>query len=144
MTAAPLERVCPCDSPIHNAEGRTAQPATESAMNTARQPRTPRAPRRCAILQVGSEELAALLRLPDDVTIGGFALDPLRDSVSFLLDSERFYPVEPGFEPLRLLADVTVEYGDDGSVTQRVTWSALDHAGFEIRHQRPADEASPE
>jgi hypothetical protein len=72
------------------------------------------------------------------VTIGGFTLDPLRDSVSFLLDSERFYPVEPGCEPLRLVADVSIEQGDDGAVIRRVTWAALDDAGFEIRHEPPA------
>lgn len=101
-------------------------------------PRTPRPPRRRAILHVSAEQLAALLRLPDDVTIAGFAVEPIRDSVAFLLDSDRFDPVPECAEPPRLFADIAVEVDDDGAATQRVTWPELEGAGITVQHEAPA------
>lgn len=104
--------------------------------------RTERPPRRRAVLHVGSEHLAALLRLPDDVDIVAFALDPLRDSIGFALESERFEPVGECMEPPILAAELAVDYDDD-TVVQRVTWAGLDGAGFTRRtprHQTVDDE----
>lgn len=106
--------------------------------------RTPKPPPRRAILHLGSEQLAALLRLPDDVTVTGFTVDPVRDAVSFRLDSDRFAPVAECAEPPGLIAEVRVKVGDDGTVTQYVTWPGMDDAGFEVRHEPPAEDAADE
>lgn len=97
--------------------------------------RTERPPWRRAILHVTSEQLAALLRLPDDVRVAGFQLDTLRDAVSFLLESDRFEPVQEGCEPLRLLAELSTDTSDDGTVTMRTTWPLLEGAEATIRHR---------
>lgn len=90
--------------------------------------------RRRAILYVGASDLATLLRLPDDVAIAGYAVDPLRDSVAFRLDSDRFEPVGECCEPPAIVAHLAAETGEDGAVTRRVTWDGLDAAGYETRH----------
>lgn len=100
-----------------------------------------RTPRRRAVLHVGSEQLAALLHLPTDVTIVGFQLDNLRDAASFLLESDRFEPVQPGCVPPSLMAELSVETGNDGAVTTRTTWPELADAEVAVRHE-PRSESS--
>jgi hypothetical protein len=101
--------------------------------------RTSHPPRRRAILTLSAEQIAGLLRLPDDVTIGGFSLDPLTDSVLFLLDSDRFEPALEHCMPRAIPAEVRVEHGDDGGVTRYVTWAGLDGAELATRREPPVD-----
>ncbi len=95
--------------------------------------RSSRPPRRRAVLQVASEQLAALLHLPADVSVAAFQLDHLRDAVALLLESDRFEPVQPGCEPPSLIAEVAVETGDDGAVTTRTLWPGLEGAEVAVR-----------
>lgn len=117
---------------------------TEPELATTRQPRSPRPAHRRAILRVTSDQIAGLLRLPDDVTVAAFALDPLRDSIAFALSSERFDPVAPGAEPPALESERAVDMDDDGTVTLRVAWPDLGGAGFSIRHEAPRRSAGEE
>lgn len=97
--------------------------------------RSHRQSRRRAVLHVTSEQLSALLHLPDDVGIAGFQLDHIRDDVSFLLESDRFEPVEAGCEPPRFLAELSTETGDDGTVTVRTMWPQLEGAEAVVHHR---------
>lgn len=98
--------------------------------------RTPRPPHRRATLNVTTEQLAALLRLPNDVDVVAFMLDPIRDSVVFGLQSDRFDPVPAGAEPPALQAEqAVVVVDDDGAVTLRVAWPGLEGAGVTIRRE---------
>lgn len=90
-------------------------------------------PRRRMNLVVTSEQLAALLNLPPDVTVAAFTLDWLRDSVVFALNSDRFDVVPPHAEAQCLPAAVEVSVDDRGIVTQRVTWEGLEGAGVVAR-----------
>lgn len=108
-------------------------------------PRGPRPLRRRAVLHVGAEQLAALLRLPNDVDVVAFGLDPVRDAVSFVLQSDRFGEVLECAHPPALVADVAVETCDDGVVIQYVSWPGLGGAGYSVRHEAPEDdEPEPE
>lgn len=108
-------------------------------MTADRQPRTERPARRRAVLHVGSEQLAMLLNLPDDVTVAGLSVDWVRDSVAFALDSDRFEPVPECAEAPVLIAELAVDVEDDGTVVRRVTWPGMDGAGFSIRTEGPRD-----
>jgi hypothetical protein len=101
--------------------------------------RRPRPLRRRAVLRLNVEQIATLLKLPPDVTVGGFALEPITDTVAFGLESERFDPVAEFAEPPRLIAEVTVIDEPDGSRYHRVTWDGLDGAEV-VTHHGPADE----
>lgn len=96
--------------------------------------RVPLPPRRRMNLHVGAEQIASLLNLPPDVTVAAFALDPLRDAVTFSLASDRFDIVPEGCEARYLVADLEASVGDDGAVTRRVTWEGLEGAEIVTRH----------
>lgn len=100
--------------------------------------RVPVAPRRRANIVVTSEQLATLLNLPPDVTVAAFTLDFLRDGVVFALAGDRFDEVSPGCEAQTLVADLDVSFGEDGTVTQRVTWEGLEGAAVATRHGKAA------
>jgi len=77
---------------------------------------TVRFARNLALLHVSSRQLEQLLRLPADVTIHGFSLNPLRDTVTFGLESDRFAPVVECAEPPSLRR----ETGGAGAKVQRL------------------------
>lgn len=95
--------------------------------------RSERPSHRRAVLHVAFEQIAALLHLPDDVDIVAFQLDHIRDSVSLLLQGDRFEPVPQACEPRSLIAELFADIADDGAVTRRVTWPELDGVGISTR-----------
>lgn len=95
--------------------------------------RVPLPPRRRMNLVVTSEQLATLLNLPPDVTVAAFTLDNLRDSVIFALAGERFDVIPPGVEARSLVAELEIVSGEDGALTQRVTWEGIEGAEVTTR-----------
>jgi hypothetical protein len=104
---------------------------------TPHRERTKRPARHRAVIHVASEDLARLLDLPDDVDVATFQVDPIRDCIVFLLESDRFEPVTEGAWPPHFSAQVAVE-AKGGGYTRRVTWPELDEAGYVVSRDSDA------
>lgn len=69
--------------------------------------------RRAVALHVSAELLADLLQLPPDVRVTGIAPHPVRDTLAFRLESERFEPIYPTSDPPEVTGELTTSA--DGS-----------------------------
>lgn len=74
---------------------------------------TERPMRRAVVLRVSTQILEELLQLPADVRVTGISPDPVRDTLDFRLESERFEPVDHACHPPEVRAVIT--RGEGGS-----------------------------